>query len=595
MALSGFLQNAVNKSVSTSKDINKNVQKGILQVETINEIDLCNLISFFLTKAFPSGSDVDKAFQDLKKTATDVLQKIEDSEKSIIDKPFLKGSIQNSAGINVTGSATGSGGTNNSYSSTPSQANTISGSNAFYGGGGAFTTPPLSSSISTTSNAGTSAGQGLSLDQSLEKLRAVKAIVQSINIPPFLLKIIPGGQNISDSLKRLSSVIPDNVSNIPNDDIKKIFDTYAQIKQILTGISQAENPADLLKVFAANNAISKLQDILNPAQLLPLINSIVKSVETVSKILNTLVNYISKLASVINTLNTIVKILSKLATTIRNIPLPARWATVGIILKLQKLADILEKKTALAQSNLDQTSQYLNQFSKSLTSVQRRINYLLELLRVLLDKLTKCEKTKNLPVTNKLKDVIISLDKTNSLLNTLLPAKPKKNQVTYKGFVIEIVEEEVTDQGITLTRRYGVALDKRGVVILQSDLTYANNTDLIFNEVRYLIDKNKVGTNTPEANAEDAQISAELDLPTEQEQLVDEAAMQAEIDKMVSEIQPEKNVVEKSKKDKRRIKRLKRIIKGYKRQGLNKQQIKNKVLRRKRFTEQDFEDAFNNS
>ena len=40
MALSGFLQNAVNKSVSTSKDINKNVQKGILQVETINEIDL---------------------------------------------------------------------------------------------------------------------------------------------------------------------------------------------------------------------------------------------------------------------------------------------------------------------------------------------------------------------------------------------------------------------------------------------------------------------------------------------------------------------------------------------------------------------------
>ena len=595
MALSGFLQNAVNKSVSISKDINKNVQKGILQVETINEIDLCNLISFFLTKAFPTGSDVDKAFQDLKKTATDVLQKIEDSEKSIIDKPFLKGSIQNSAGINVTGSATGSGGTNDSYSSTPSQANTISGSNALYGGGGAFTTPPLSSSVSTTSNAGTSAGQGLSLDQSLEKLRAVKAIVQSINIPPFLLKIIPGGQNISDSLKRLSSVIPDNVSNIPNDDIKKIFDTYAQIKQILTGISQAENPADLLKVFAANNAISKLQDILNPAQLLPLINSIVKSVETVSKILNTLVNYISKLASVINTLNTIVKILSKLAITIRNLPLPARWATVGIILKLQKLADTLEKKTAVAASNLDQTSQYLNQFSKSLTSVQRRINYLLELLRVLLDKLTKCEKTKNLPITNKLKDVIISLDKTNILLNTLLPAKPKKNQVTYKGFVIEIVEEEVTDQGITLTRRYGVALDKRGVVVLQSDLTFANNTDLIFNEVRFLIDKNKVGINTPEANAEDAQISAELDLPTEQEQLVDEAAMQADIDKLVNEIQPEKNLVEKSKKDKRRIKRLKRIIKGYKRQGLNKQQIKNKVLRRKRFTEQEFEDAFNNS
>ena len=76
MALSGFLQKAANKSVSTSKDISKQVNKGITTVEAINEIDICNLISYFLNQAIPSGSNVDKAFQDLKKVAADTLQNL---------------------------------------------------------------------------------------------------------------------------------------------------------------------------------------------------------------------------------------------------------------------------------------------------------------------------------------------------------------------------------------------------------------------------------------------------------------------------------------------------------------------------------------
>jgi hypothetical protein len=592
MALSGFLQNAANKSVSTSKDISKKVNQGITTVDAINQIDICNLISYFLNQAIPSGSNVEKAFQDLKKVAADTLQKIEDAESDLLNKPFKKGSIAPNA-LPLTGSMTGSGNTPSSYGSAPAVANNVSGSLPAYGGSGTFNNPPVSSSIS---NAGTSAGQGLTLDTSLQKLRDVKAIISTINIPPFLLRILPGGKSLSDSLQRLTSQIPDNISNFPNQDIQKIFSTFTEIKSILSGISQAENPADLASVFKAQNAIAKLQDILNPAQLIPTINKLVRSVEALAKVLNTLSNYVNKLSKILNTLSTIVKIFAKLATVIRNIPLPARWATVGVILKLQKLADTLEKKVALAQSNLDQTAQFLSAFARSLDTVRQRINALLEALKILLEKLQACAKTKDLPVVNKLKDTIVNLETTLNNINNALPKKPTKKQIQYKGLTLDIIEEQVVDEGIVLTRRYGVALDARGVIVAQTDLTYATNLEIIYNELRFLIDKDKLGQTTPGVLSEDELISAELDLPTEAEQLADEAATQAEIDNLVKQIQPEENLrKERSKKDNRKFKRLKRAIKRLKKQGLSKERIKNRLLKRnkfERFDEQDFEEAW---
>ena len=592
MALSGFLQKAANKSVSTSKDISKQVNKGITTVEAINEIDICNLISYFLNQAIPSGSNVDKAFQDLKKVAADTLQKIEDAESDLLNKPFKKDSIAPDA-IPLTGSMTGSGNTPSSYVGTPSTANTVSGSLPGYGGGGTFNNPPVSSSVS---NAGTSAGQGLTLDESLQKLRAVKGIISSINIPPFLLRIIPGGKNISDSLTRLSSQIPDNISNFPNQDLQRIFSTFTEIKTVLSGISQAENPVDLVSVLKAQNAIAKLQDILNPAQLIPVINNLVRSVEALARVLNTLSNYINKLTRVVNTLQTIVKILAKLASLIRNLPLPARWATVGIILKLGKSAENLEKRLEVAQSNLDQVSQFLNVFSRSLETVRQRINLLLELLRLLLAKLEKCVKTKDLPVVKKLKDIIVNLEATLNNINNALPKKPTKRQIQYKGLTLDIVEEQVVDEGIVLTRRYGVALDARGVIVAQTNLTFATNLEIIYNELRFLIDKDKLGEQSSQALSEDALISAELDLPTLEEQLVDEAATQAEIDALVKQIQPEENLrQERNKKDKRKFKRLQRAIRRLKKQGLTKEQAKNRLLKRskfERFNDQDFEEAW---
>ena len=147
-------------------------------------------------------------------------------------------------------------------------------------------------------------------------------------------------------------------------------------------------------------------------------------------------------------------------------------------------------------------------------------------------------------------------------------------------------------------RRYGVALDKRGVVIVQTDLTYATNIELIQNELRYLIDKDGLNADPNASNtvSEEDTVYAELDLPSEAEQNAELAATQAEIDDLVKQIAPEENLrKERSKRDKRKLKRLARAIRRLRDNGKGKTEIKKRLLKKNKFDQfddQDFEEAW---
>ena len=598
--LGTFLQISTTKAIAVSKDIRKNLVKATDKVEVVNEIDLCNLISYFLSQAIPSGSNVDKQFQKLKEEAAEVLQQIKDSEDQIINKPILRSSIPTSQQTFAT----------NVNSGTASPTNTAAQNPNYGAGASGFGTAPQGANTQTATggNNGTSAnaqpGNPITIDSTLESIRKVKALVEGLNIPEPVLKIIPGGKKILDSLKRINEQIPTNMSNFPNQDIQKIFSTYEEIKTLLSGISNAENPADLVAVFQAQNAITKLQDKLNPAQLIPIINEIVRAVETLGRVIDTISTNLNKINTVVRTLNTILRVVGAIAKFVRNLPLPARWATVGVILKLQKVAENLEVKVDQAKESVGQAAYFISTYAQAISTINRRLQILIGELRILQDKLEKCKKTSNLPVTKKLKEVILTIENSIANLNAQLPAPVDRNkQVIYKGFVLDIIEEQAVDEGITTLRRYGVALDKRGVVIVQTDLTYATNIELIQNELRYLIDKDGLNADPNASNtvSEEDTVYAELDLPSEAEQNAELAATQAEIDDLVKQIAPEENLrKERSKKDKRKFRRLVRIVRRLRTTEIlgkryTKEQIKAKVLNKKnfdQFDDQDFEEAW---
>ena len=126
---------------------------------------------------------------------------------------------------------------------------------------------------------------------------------------------------------------------------------------------------------------------------------------------------------------------------------------------------------------------------------------------------------------------------------------------------------------------------------------------MIRNELRYLIDVNKLNADPNAQNtiSEENQILAELDLPSEQEQLAEAAEAQAQIDALIKQIPAEENLrKQRSKKDKRKFRRLVRVIKRLRTTAIlgkkyTKEQIKAKVLNKNRFDqfdETDFEEAW---
>jgi hypothetical protein len=278
------------------------------------------------------------------------------------------------------------------------------------------------------------------------------------------------------------------------------------------------------------------------------------------------------------------------------------WTTAGVTSTLSNIGEKMDYYARIALFNLKATTEFLNSLSFALDGLVRRIAVLIEVLQYLLNKLQKCDKTKNLPITKKLKEEILTLENSLLKLQNSLPKKPTNKSITYKGYNLSIVEEEVTDSGINLTRRYGIVTDKRGVLVLQSDLTYANNTDIIYNELKYLIDRDGLNAdvNASTSTSETDALAKSLDIPTEAEQNAELATTQAEINDALNQIQPIKNMKDKQdKRDSRRIKRLKRIIKRLKDKGFTKDQIKNKAQTKaasgfaKRYTNQEFEDAWN--
>lgn len=54
----------------------------------------------------------------------------------------------------------------------------------------------------------------------------------------------------------------------------------------------------------------------------------------------------------------------------------------------------------------------------------------------------------------------------------------------FGDYDIRVVEEELKDPGIVNKRRRGIALNQRGEIVAQSDLTFATNTAVIIAEVR---------------------------------------------------------------------------------------------------------------
>ena len=81
---------------------------------------------------------------------------------------------------------------------------------------------------------------------------------------------------------------------------------------------------------------------------------------------------------------------------------------------------------------------------------------------------------------------------TQSISTELLPTTNLETESTYKGFTFRIVEEPFTP---TVNKKIGQALNKQGIVLLQTESSFTANPQVLIDELKFIIDRDNLKAN----------------------------------------------------------------------------------------------------
>jgi hypothetical protein len=280
--------------------------------------------------------------------------------------------------------------------------------------------------------------------------------------------------------------------NIDNEDLQKILAKIDQVRSICVTIQMLDfknlvlTGLELLGVDVRAQ-IQKLSKVLDPTKLLPTIKQISNQVNAFVKIAQKIYNIISQVQFIIKILIVLLKVLKFLVKFFLGNALPALFLVMGIIATLEKAKDAAELAIAKAIKRLEQINSLMSALLALVRYILSNAIELLVRLEILIAKLESCDATKDSPILDDLRASYQNLKDIKEQLEAYVAnyeGKTSPDNAQFGVYSIRVVDEELTDPTIQNKRRRGIALDANGVLVAQSDLTFATNTAIIIQETK---------------------------------------------------------------------------------------------------------------
>jgi len=250
-----------------------------------------------------------------------------------------------------------------------------------------------------------------------------------------------------------------------------------------------------LGVKLAQSELSKLkQQILpkdgcpNNSQLQNLINqrnSLVEQLNIISNQLNILTKAITGLSTFLSVSELIITALktTKLAISLASKIIPSPPGVPGVVTSsLSDLEDAINKLLFddKGEPRLSKVTGAISSAALSISIVNGYIQQIVAILSALDIKLKQCVPNNTLIPINP--DLIkIAILQTQS--------EQTQNQVTYKGFVIEI---ETIPYTPTVNRYRAVGKNQSGIILIETELSFTNEPQLLTNELKLIIDRDNL-------------------------------------------------------------------------------------------------------
>ena len=310
------------------------------------------------------------------------------------------------------------------------------------------------------------------------------------------LKLIPGIGNSLNILDNFSAGGNQytNYNLISTADLQKLKKEITLLRTACVTINNLSfsSGVALAGTFLPNDIRNQIQQIskyLDPTQIIPTlkeINSAIQSAILIGRQIQGILKLGQVLIKLILLFNKIYKFVIAFLT---KLPLPNQFTTTGI-------TNTFSQATQAAKDESDGLTVTLKAINALLSITVTFIRYLLASmnevltrLQTLLATLEGCDAVKDSPVVAQLKQTVgdiqsLQADLGSYIANYDLQTSP--TSTTFQGFTINVIPEEVST-AVIYPRRRGIALDKYGEIVVQSDLTFATDTSVIIGEVEQLL------------------------------------------------------------------------------------------------------------
>jgi len=280
---------------------------------------------------------------------------------------------------------------------------------------------------------------------------------------------------------------------IPVEEIQKLINLVDKVREYSILIQGLNTPASAIgfvdSVFPNANIqdqINKLEKIIDPARLMPLLKNIAESLKKVQSVCNVFVSFISFGQFIITIATLLIKVFKTIGKFLKALAIPNQFTILGLTITLSDTNENIKGSLSKLLDRLGQINVLLSLCIGLVSEVSLILSDIIAKIDRMLVGLESCN--------NVDPDIIKQLqDSRDGLVNTVqyfekfvtnYNEKKNTDSASFGDYTIQIVTEEVVDDAISLRRRYGVALAANGTLVAQSTPTFASDNQIIINEVK---------------------------------------------------------------------------------------------------------------
>ncbi len=352
-------------------------------------------------------------------------------------------------------------------------------------------------------------------------IEEIRLSLEDIIPPDDLIEIIPGGEGLAKTIQSINLALVATSDAIdPTTDIVNKITILKSFARKLSPFLSPINIATLALGGQEAEINKKLAGIIQPERFRESVGFLVNQVKAIDKAIvqiQATVKLINTILKVINVLIKIYKFVVKILTKLQT-PLAVGGGGSPVISQTNAVVNTQSDRISKTNQITDDLQKIISQITTFLSGtillnmrrIRREILRLLKGLDILYKNLQECGYTNNDDALLKaVQGSITSLKNNLITLEELFPTLGNRANLPslYNGYTIDIIKEEVADEGITLLRRRVVVADQRGVIQYEGTPTYAPDDQVLLKEGQYYVNKQDQISTSDEGN----------DSPTDQE------------------------------------------------------------------------------